>query len=241
MSTICTKEELESIIKKSFSVKDVLIAIGLSPVGGNYQTIKRKIKLFNLDISHFVGCGHLKNKSHNWSRRIPLEKILVKDSLYCGTSNLRRRLIKGGYLENKCYECGLTEWRGKTISLELEHINGDRFDNRIGNLTILCPNCHSQTPTYRRQKNIVRKHYKCTRCSKKIYSSNKSKLCHSCYWIVRNENRIIKPLKCRPRKFNVEKKELDKMIKKMSFAQIGKHFGVSDNAIRKRARLFDLI
>lgn len=59
-------------------------------------------------------------------------------------------ILREGLLEAKCYEegCGLTEWRGKPISLQLDHINGDNFDHRIENLRLLCPNCHSQTETF---------------------------------------------------------------------------------------------
>ena len=61
--------------------------------------------------------------------------------------------IKSGIFKHKCYKCNLYEWQSKPIPIELEHINGDHFDNRIENLTILCPNCHALTPTYR-GKNI---------------------------------------------------------------------------------------
>ena len=51
--------------------------------------------------------------------------------------------------EHKCESCGISEWLGKPLSLELDYINGDRYDNRLQNLRILCPNCHAQTDTYR--------------------------------------------------------------------------------------------
>ena len=58
-----------------------------------------------------------------------------------------------GIKEEKCEECEIKEWNGKSISFELEHIDGNRFNHKIENLKILCPNCHSQTKTYR-GKNI---------------------------------------------------------------------------------------
>jgi ribosomal protein S14 len=66
--------------------------------------------------------------------------------------NIRTRLIQEGYKENKCEECGINEWNGKTLVLELDHRNGDHDDNKLENLQILCPNCHSQTPTFRGRK-----------------------------------------------------------------------------------------
>jgi 5-methylcytosine-specific restriction endonuclease McrA len=65
-----------------------------------------------------------------------------------GRNHIKLRLIAAGLKTNKCEECGLTEWRGKPLSMALHHINGDGNDNRLENLAILCPNCHTQTPNF---------------------------------------------------------------------------------------------
>lgn len=63
-------------------------------------------------------------------------------------SNVKRRLLEAGILENRCSECGITDWRGKPLSIQIDHRNGIRDDHRLENLRMLCPNCHSQTETF---------------------------------------------------------------------------------------------
>jgi DNA-binding CsgD family transcriptional regulator len=78
---------------------------------------------------------------------LPLDELLVQGTAR-GRDNLKRRLLRAGLKENHCEECGLSEWRGRPIVLALHHVNGKRHDNRLENLQLMCPNCHSQTPNF---------------------------------------------------------------------------------------------
>jgi hypothetical protein len=76
---------------------------------------------------------------------MPVEKLLTGRR---NRTHLKQRLVRLGLLEESCHECGITEWRGKPLSLCLHHVNGINDDNRIENLAVLCPNCHSQTENF---------------------------------------------------------------------------------------------
>jgi len=151
------KEKLCELINKTESMGHLLEMLGIIKAGGNYATMNRYIRMWNIDVSHWEKTRQnrqgYKNKIINANKKIPLNEILIKNSTYGGgTYQLKNNLFEEKIFEKKCYNCGLKKWLGKDIPTELEHINGNRFDNRRENLTILCPNCHAFTSTYRRRK-----------------------------------------------------------------------------------------
>lgn len=142
-----TKEVLESCVEKNLSVAGVLRELGLKQSGGSHYHISNRIKEYGIDTSHFTGQGWSKGKKHNWNKKIPLDEILVENSTYA-RHNLKRRLLENETLKNICSICGIKEWNEIPLLMELDHINGISDDNRIENLRMLCPNCHSQTTTF---------------------------------------------------------------------------------------------
>ena len=120
-------------------------------LGLHFNTFKRiavKLGVYNPNQS---GKGIKKDMS---SITIPLTEILDGKHPSYQTYKLKNRMLKEGILINICSECGISEWNGKSISLELDHVDGVRTNHKLENLRLLCPNCHSQTDTYRSKNRI---------------------------------------------------------------------------------------
>ncbi|WP_306324860.1 HNH endonuclease signature motif containing protein [Streptomyces venezuelae] len=147
-----TREVLAEAVADSTSVYDVLRRLGVELVGGQHAHISRRIKAYGLDTSHFTMSRWTEQMRQNQRRRQP-EEILVQDASTHPrrerSSTLRRAMLEVGVVE-RCALCGTEAvWRGEPLPLEVDHSDGDWRNNRIENLRLLCPNCHSTTDTYR--------------------------------------------------------------------------------------------
>ncbi len=144
-----TVEQLSFAVKDSFSLRQVIGKLGLIEAGGNYAQVKRYIKEYRLDSSHFRGMAWNRGMRGIGRPHIPLVAILVEDSDF-QSFKLKKRLFSDGLKKKECEECGWAKYsEGGYLPLELDHINGNRRDNRLENLRVLCPNCHSLKPTHR--------------------------------------------------------------------------------------------
>jgi 5-methylcytosine-specific restriction endonuclease McrA len=85
--------------------------------------------------------GELKARA----RALPIE-VMTRKKMARGS--IKRRLLELGWLTNRCSRCGIADWRGRPLTIHVDHINGINDDWRLENLRMLCPNCHSQTPTF---------------------------------------------------------------------------------------------
>ena len=140
-------EQFVELLKKSSTISEVLFKLGYTVKGNSwgYSQVKRRMDDLNLDYSIFKGkSAVIKTDRLN---NVKKEDILKENCKHQRTV-LRRYVIKNNLIPYKCAICGCIEWQGKTLSLELDHINGINNDNRLENLRFLCPNCHSQTSTY---------------------------------------------------------------------------------------------
>ena len=152
-------EELASAVVASKSYRAVIMRLGLIPAGGNYVQVQYAVKRLRLDTSHFTGKGWNEGWKSGYKReeRIQnLEKVLTKNSRI-QSYGLKKRLFHAGLKDQKCELCGWSQVsKDGRIPVELDHINGDRYDNRLENLRILCPNCHSLQSTNRgRNKRVL--------------------------------------------------------------------------------------
>lgn len=147
-------EQLVEAVRTSTTIVDIIRKLGLSDTSaGNWKTIKNHIERLKLDTSHHIGKQWVKN-SQIHPHKYSTEEILVENSTYASSNRLFKRLVKEGLKEAKCESCGNTHWLDLPLKFELDHKNGDNRDNRIENLRVLCPNCHSQTSTWRKKKSL---------------------------------------------------------------------------------------
>lgn len=242
------EENFAPIVAESYSYSEVCRKIGLKDKGSNIGTVKKYIELYKLDISHFTGQRWNKGLSNIESTSlIPLEDILKENTNYSSDS-LKKRLINANLKEAKCEICSDTE------CLELHHINGDHYDNRLENLQILCIKCHSKTDNFRgrgqKRTNtplgayIKKEHPKCIclNCGKEFISDRSDKERKFCNRECYNEYLKKGHVSNYENIPNITKESILEVIENYSdITNLGKYFAVSRTTMRKYLDAFGLL
>jgi Zn finger protein HypA/HybF involved in hydrogenase expression len=147
--TAIERQPLQEAVANSSSLAQVIRALGLSMSGASRTRVERAIEAYGFSAAHFTGQAHRRDRPS--PHRKTADEILLR--LETGTSRTKSSLLHRALQEKEvpcaCDECGTGElWRGRRLVLEIDHVNGDRLDNRISNLRYLCPSCHSQARTF---------------------------------------------------------------------------------------------
>lgn len=144
-----TEERLREAVASNVSMAGVMRDLGIKPAGGSQSHLTRRLKTLGVSTEHFKGRSTNSGLGHKGGlpRRTPESVLIKRDSGYREKSVvLRRALLEIGRLY-QCVDCDNTgTWRGKPITLQVDHLNRDWLDDRADNLVFRCPNCHSQTP-----------------------------------------------------------------------------------------------
>lgn len=210
-----TTEELQSILNNSSSIKDFGQKIGYTSVSGaTSKQLKKLIDELKLQ----------KNFKDRVSIQRNPENIFVQNST-ASQKVLRNYYFSGEYTPYICSICGQKpEWQGKSLTLILDHINGDNKDDRLENLRWVCPNCNQQLDTTgaKNRKNKKSKNH-CHRCGKEITKG--SYYCSKCSSKIRSQESI---------ESQIDRQTLKDKIRSQSFESIAKEYGkTSGNAIKK--------
>jgi hypothetical protein len=152
--------QLIEAVRTSKSFREVIRKLDLAEAGGGYLVCKARIIELNLDTSHFLGqranCGPAHRGGFPKKSHEQLLIIGIPGSPPVNTHRLRRAMIEYGFAQICSICTGLPVWNGRDLTLQIDHRNGQRWDNRPENVRFVCPNCHSQTETFGSRNRLAR-------------------------------------------------------------------------------------
>jgi hypothetical protein len=228
-----TEHELRALAPHVTSLTEILRHFGLRPAGGSYDVLRRWIARWSIPTDHFTGTPPPPLRGP-----IPLEHVLVRGSPY-QRAQLKKRLYDTGLKQRVCELCGQGEaWRGRQMSLILDHINGIADDNRLENLRIVCPNCAATLDTHCGRANRVEPEDRsCLHCGNDFrIAFAKQRYCSRACGMrapKRGERRGAR---------RVERPPYEQLLAEVaatSWSAVGRRYGVSDNAVRKWVRAYE--
>ncbi len=245
-----TKEILLEVVSKSKSVREVLRRLGLALAGGNHYHISKKIKEYQIDVSHFLGQSWNKGKTYSIT---DIKDIFKKGySSRPSSKRLTKAMTQQGVIY-KCIKCPITNtYNNLPIVLEIDHINGDWTDNTFENLQFICPNCHSQKTksdgTSAKARISISKRVSIINeipnnplaCKISNATESEIKKRKEKQFKIPNPNWRHEPRTQRRKVEWPTKEELEKLVWQKPTMHIAKIYGVSDNAIAKWCKKYGI-
>ena len=228
-------ERLKGILKNSGSLSDVFRALGIRVHTDSYRYLYERVSREGLDIKVLR-----ENKKRCRRGTLKTDEVLCRGERTYAGNTLKRILRETSNKGDSCEECGQGgKWKGKPLTLHLDHMNGERKDNRVENLRFLCPNCHSQTATYAGRNQSLGERHKlfCLICGEEK-KSHSGKWCIKCY-LEQSKGKPklgARKVKCRP-----SVSILLESVEAEGYEGTGRRYGVSGNAIKKWLRAEGII
>jgi len=235
-----TESQLRGAIALARSWAETLRLLEYRTAGGNWRTLQKYAELWKISTEHFDPDAARREALRKPPRS--LDSILVEGSTY-SRNNLKRRLFIEGIKTRQCEICGQSEiWRGSRMALILDHMNGVPNDNRIENLRIVCPNCAATFPTHCGGKNRTAPMPKpCLHCGERFFPNSRNQRYCSRACGYRWDRSGVKGV-ARPKSRRVARPPYERLMREIqttSYLAVGRHYGVSDNAIRKWVRQYE--
>lgn len=218
-----TDREFIDLVKSSLNISEVLFKLGYTTVGNSwgYSQVKKRMQDLNLTGRDFRGKSAIVN---NIKKAEIKPEDLFKENCNHQRHVIRSYIIRHNMLPYKCAICGISEWNGKTLSLELDHINGINNDNRLENLRFLCPNCHSQTDTYgARNKQQTETKYELSEELKERIGSE--------YLLLKNQKKVAE-------KLGIAQKAVKQALSEIGLGKINQKYVIQYDENHKEIRRF---
>ena len=231
-----TEAQAREAIAASRSYAEASRRLGRCWTGGASNALRKWAAIWGIPTDHFDPYRSSRGLQRRTAR--PLDEVLVVDSVY-NRGRLKERLYESGLKHRRCELCGQGErWRGRPMSLILDHVNGIATDNRLENLRIVCPNCAATLDTHCGRK-LRLEPRDCLLCGRSfVPSTSKQRYCSRTCGQRRTKTAAYE---ARPKRRKVERPTLEQLqadLTTMSYVAVGRKYGVTDNAVRKWLRWY---